>query len=313
MKRLILMGLIGLMGLTGSLTYGQKETGDERTTGLYRQAMDLYQKQKYSAAQQIFDQVAALGATADAQWLTISDACYYAGVCSEKLDNDDAYFRLEEFLRFYPQSARQDMARFYLGNFYYARGDYDRALEYYKAVDPKEVEYDHRSEYNFKKGYCYFQKGDTKHASELFSQQVGGKSKYSASSLYYYAHIQYMNGQYDLALRNFRELQGDKKFSKIAPSYIARIYYYLGKDDELNDFTVSADPMLSELQGLLAGVEIGKPETAAGKLNSILSNKVLFGSDLYEVGLGEKIEGMFRELIAGKGAVRATLVKYMGE
>ena len=123
------MGLIGLMGLTGSLTYGQKETGDERTTGLFRQAMDLYQKQKYSAAQQIFDQVAALGATADAQWLTISDACYYAGVCSEKLDNDDAYFRLEEFLRLYPQSSRQDMARFYLGNFYYARGDYDRALE----------------------------------------------------------------------------------------------------------------------------------------------------------------------------------------
>jgi TolA-binding protein len=225
--------MMAAMLLLPMAVWAQRETGDERTTGLYRQAMDLYQKQKYSAAQQIFDQVAALGATADAQWLTVSDACYYAGVCSEKLDNDDAYFRLEEFLRLYPQSARQDMARFYLGNFYYARGDYDRALEYYKAVDPKEVEFDHRSEYNFKKGYCYFQKGDTKHASELFSQQVGGKSKYSASSLYYYAHIQYMNGQYDLALKNFRELQNDRKFAKMAPSYIARIYYYLGKDDEL--------------------------------------------------------------------------------
>ena len=225
--------MMAAMLLLPMAVWAQRETGDERTTGLYRQAMDLYQKQKYSAAQQIFDQVAALGTTADAQWLTVSDACYYAGVCSEKLDNDDAYFRLEEFLRLYPQSARQDMARFYLGNFYYARGDYDRALEYYKAVDPKEVEYDHRSEYNFKKGYCYFQKGDTRKASELFSQQVGGKSKYSASSLYYYAHIQYMNGQYDLALKNFRELQNDRKFAKIAPSYIARIYYYLGKDDEL--------------------------------------------------------------------------------
>ena len=42
-----------------------------------------------------------------------------------------------------------------------------------------------------------------------------------------------MDGQYDLALSNFRELQKDRKFAKIAPSYIARIYYYLGKDDEL--------------------------------------------------------------------------------
>lgn len=232
-KKAIGAALMAAMLLLPMAVGAQRETGDERTTGLFRHAMDLYQKQKYAAAQQIFDQVAALGATADGQWLTVSDACYYAGVCSEKLDNDDAYYRLEEFLRLYPQSARQEMARFYLGNFYYARGDYERALEYYKTVDAKEVEYDHRSEYNFKKGYCYFQKGDTKKASELFAQQVGGKSKYSTSSLYYYAHIQYMDGQYDLALKNFRELQGDKKFAKIAPSYIARIYYYLGKDDEL--------------------------------------------------------------------------------
>lgn len=232
-KKAIGAALMAAMLLLPMAVGAQRETGDERTTGLFRHAMDLYQKQKYAAAQQIFDQVAALGVTADGQWLTVSDACYYAGVCSEKLDNDDAYYRLEEFLRLYPQSARQEMARFYLGNFYYARGDYERALEYYKTVDAKEVEYDHRSEYNFKKGYCYFQKGDTKKASELFAQQVGGKSKYSTSSLYYYAHIQYMDGQYDLALKNFRELQGDKKFAKIAPSYIARIYYYLGKDDEL--------------------------------------------------------------------------------
>jgi fructuronate reductase len=38
---------------------------------------------------------------------------------------------------------------------------------------------------------------------------------------------------------------------------------------------------------------------------------VLFGSDLVELGLGEKIEGMVREMLAGPGAVRATLKKYL--
>ena len=52
-------------------------------------------------------------------------------------------------------------------------------------------------------------------------------------------------------------------------------------------------------------------ESQDGKLTEILSNKVLFGSDLNEIGLAEKIEGMFKELIAGPGAVRATLHKYM--
>jgi len=209
--------------------WGQRVTDGERLRERYRQATDLYEKQKYAAAQQIFDEVIP----ASVDWLTASDAAYYAAVCSEKLDNNDAYYRLEEFLRIYPQSSRCNMARFYLGNFYYTRGEYERALKYYRLVDAAEVEYNHRSEYNFKMGYCYFQQGEMQHAAKYFSQQIEGRSKYREASLYYYAHIQYMNGQYDLALKNFRELQHDRKFAKIAPSYIARIYYYLGKDDEL--------------------------------------------------------------------------------
>ena len=217
--------------------FAQKETGDERQRELYRQATDLFQKQKYAAAQQIYDQIASRQKGGGD--LTTADACYYAGVCSEKLDNDDASFRLEDFLRLYPQSSRCNMARFYLGNFQYTRGDFDKALEYYRQVDVSEVEFDHRSEYNFKVGYCYFQKGDIDKASRYFTQQVGGQSKYAVSSLYYYAHIQYTNGQYDLALKNFQELQNDRKFSKIVPSYIARIYYYLGREDEFLEMVPS--------------------------------------------------------------------------
>ena len=44
----------------------------------------------------------------------------------------------------------------------------------------------------------------------------------------------------------------------------------------------------------------------------ILKDKRIFGVDLYEVGLAEKVLQYFNELIAGKGAVRATLKKYVG-
>ena len=231
MKKVILMGLIGLAGLMGNWTYGQKVTGEERQRTLYHEATDLYQKQKYAAAQQIYDAIAQ--SAADRTDLTTAEACYYAAVCSEKLDNNDGSYRLEEFLRLYPQSSRCNMAKFYLGNFYYTRGDYEKALEWYKKVDRNEVEYNHRSEYCFKTGYCWFQKGNLEKAQGMFSQVVGGESKYKNSSLYYYAHIQYMKREYELALKNFKELENDRRFAKIAPSYIARIYYYLGREDEL--------------------------------------------------------------------------------
>ena len=73
-----------MMGLLVAVTLGvaaQRETPEERQRDLYRQATDLYQKQKYAAAQQIYDQIAA-GSASRAD-LTTAEACYYAGVCSE--------------------------------------------------------------------------------------------------------------------------------------------------------------------------------------------------------------------------------------
>ena len=46
-------------------------------------------------------------------------------------------------------------------------------------------------------------------------------------------------------------------------------------------------------------------------LKNLYSRADVFGLDLYEVGLGEQIEGMVAELYAGPGAVRRTLHKYV--
>ena len=69
--------------------------------------------------------------------------------------------------------------------------------------------------------------------------------------------------------------------------------------------------MIPELTGMLAGIEVGKPESYQGQLKGILSNENIFGINLYEAGIGEKIEEMFLEEIAGPGAVRAVLKKYL--
>jgi len=87
--------------------------------------------------------------------------------------------------------------------------------------------------------------------------------------------------------------------------------YLLAVDDGGQPFSCSSDPMLEELQSQLAGVKLGEPAGLDGKLEPILRNPVIFGSDLVEAGLAEKIEGLMKELLAGPGAVRATLEKYL--
>ena len=87
--------------------------------------------------------------------------------------------------------------------------------------------------------------------------------------------------------------------------------YLKGVDDEGTPFEPSVDPMLAELQAIVAPIEVGRPDQDYSCLKSLYSRKDIFGLDLYEAGLGEKIEGMVKELFAGTGAVRATLHRYV--
>lgn len=87
--------------------------------------------------------------------------------------------------------------------------------------------------------------------------------------------------------------------------------YLLGLDDQGQVMALSPDPMLEQLQTALAQVQLGNPQSIQNHLHPILSNESLFGLDLYQIGLGVKIEGLFQELIAGKGAIRKTLQKYL--
>ena len=88
--------------------------------------------------------------------------------------------------------------------------------------------------------------------------------------------------------------------------------YLLGVGDDGEPIEISSDPMKDALQQKLAGIEVGRPETYKGQLREILMNEVIFGSDLVKAGLSDRIEQMFIEQLAGPGAVRATLKKYLG-
>ena len=87
--------------------------------------------------------------------------------------------------------------------------------------------------------------------------------------------------------------------------------YLLGVDDKGCPMQLSSDPLLEDLRAQLAGIELGRQETCGNKLQAILSNPVIFGSDLTACPLGERITAFFLEEIRGPGAVRNTLQKYL--
>lgn len=87
--------------------------------------------------------------------------------------------------------------------------------------------------------------------------------------------------------------------------------YLLGVDDNGLPMEVSGDPLKEKLRNALADIVVGRPETYTGQLKDILSDSAIFGLDLTEAGLSGRIEAMFAEELAGVGAVRSTLQKWL--
>ncbi|MBR7180434.1 MAG: mannitol dehydrogenase family protein [Kiritimatiellae bacterium] len=83
--------------------------------------------------------------------------------------------------------------------------------------------------------------------------------------------------------------------------------YLLAVDDKGATMAVSDDPLKEELQAALSGIVWNDPSSYKGELVPILSNSSIFGTDLAKAGLAGRIEGYFKRLLEGEGAVRRLL------
>lgn len=88
----------------------------------------------------------------------------------------------------------------------------------------------------------------------------------------------------------------------------AWLRYLVGINDKGEAFELSPDPLKDQLKGILGDVKLGQE---AASVSEIIGNVSIFGSDLYQIGLGSKIETYFNEMMVEPGAVRKTLVKYL--
>lgn len=102
----------------------------------------------------------------------------------------------------------------------------------------------------------------------------------------------------------------DASTLRAIPMVIAGWLRYLcGTDDAGGTLIPSPDPMLEDLQNVVAGAW----NTERERLHELLSNTQVFGLDLGEAGLSETIEDLFFRMCAGRGAVRDVLKSLAGE
>ncbi|MCC7332822.1 MAG: tetratricopeptide repeat protein [Flavobacteriales bacterium] len=200
----------------------------------YKSARELFDKEKYSAAQEKFRLI--YSSTADKKSEVAVNAKFYIALCGLNLFNNDAENLFIEFIQDYPDSPKKKLAYFHLGNFHFRGKKYDEAIAWYSKLDPLDLSAEDLIEYKFKTGYSYFCVEQFDKASTFFYEIKDSDNKYTSPARYYYGHIAYLQKKYESALQTFLLLNNDEKFSPLTPYYIAQIYYLQNKYDKVIEY-----------------------------------------------------------------------------
>jgi TolA-binding protein len=199
--------------------------GDANET--YRKGMELYQKKLYGLAQAELERAIAksLAEQPNDEQARIS-AAYYILECAYEQWNAATEMLVKAFIEKYPQSGRQNDARYLLAKHYFREGEYGKAAAVFTTFETTAISDNDYQEYAFKKAYSLFAGGRHDEASSLFATVKDGGSKYAPAATYYYSHIAYDQKRFVVALKGFESLRDDEVFSKLAPYYTMHIYHY---------------------------------------------------------------------------------------
>jgi tetratricopeptide (TPR) repeat protein len=197
----------------------------------YNIAVELFEKEKYAAAQHFFDKTADQPNNENS--ILQSNAAYYSVLCGVTLFNNDIEESGLLYTIKYPESPKISDIYFALGKSQYIRKKYNKTLDYFGKVNADLLNDDDKAEYTFKKGYCFLLLDSLDKARKLFFEIKDIDTKYTSSALYFYSHIAYLQKNYETAISGFTKLKDDETFANIVPYYITQIYYFQEKYDDL--------------------------------------------------------------------------------
>jgi len=238
MRRILL--LISFFFCVIIQTNAQEPVSFEYGNSEYSRAYELFEKEKYGAAQQHFTK--AISDYGDLESELKTKAQYYSAICAINLFNEDAEYLMTRFIGQYPGTPLARKAIFELAKYKYKGKSYRKAIGYFEQVDRLYLNDDELSELYFLSGYSYFKIRDYEKAGLAFYEIKDIQSEYTSRAIYYYGHIAYENKNYETARQEFLRLEKDEVFGPVVPYYIVQILYVQKKYDEIIEY---APPLLA--------------------------------------------------------------------
>jgi len=227
-----------LLILTYSLS-AQKRLGEYEPESIFNEAKLLFDNKNYGSATNLFHQYLEMAAANENQ--RIVEAKFYEAVGSAYIGEGQQL--ILDFVHENPASILATKANFLYANMLLENKKYRDAIKIYESINPNMLSDEDKTEYNFKKAICYYQTNDVTSATPLFHEAALKQGPYQDDARYYYAHIQYLNKDYDEAKKYFNPIENSPKYKDVIPNYMMQMNFSGG---DYSAVTSRADEILAK-------------------------------------------------------------------
>ncbi len=314
---------IGILCLGFTPIVAQKSAVYTHELEEYDRALGLYKESQYQSAQILFDKIISENNDAELQ----SDCAYYSANCAIRLNQANADEQMENFVKNYPTSPKQNQAYVEVAHYYFEEGKFPQALDWFDKTDESALSYDELDKYKFQKGYCYFSAGKKKEATPYFNSVLNSK-EYGSQAKYYMGFMAYEGDNYKEAAKYFDEVSGEEKYKEKLSYFQADMNFKAGNFQKAIELGIAAMPKSSAQEKSELNKIIGESyfnlkqyDNAIPYLKEYKGKKGKWSNtDFYQLGFAyyqkkdyEKAIPQFNKIIDGKDAVAQNAYYHLGE
>lgn len=318
-SNLFRIGFLNLLIFLHFFSSAQQTKIYDEPEASYRLALDLIAKKQYGAAQEVFGRL--IQTLPAGESVLRLEAGFYDGLCDYYLNHPQARDKFADFVRFYPDHSKTNLAYLYLGLIEYGGRKYKNALEYFEKVDHFRLSQAMMPEYLYKLGYSYLQRENFTKAKDAFFPILNTPSDYRNGANYYYAYIAYQEKDFSRALLYFEKIDPQSEFAEEIPFYLLQINYVkkdfdqiIAKGPDLVKQNTKDKKKNGEMARIVAEAFYQKNDFASAVIyfdkyledtrkQLTRDENYQYGYSLYKTGNYQKAIGFFEKAIKDKDAM----------
>ena len=234
------------------LVQGQQTTKLTDPYEHFRQAKFFFDSNNFTAAQEEFRfYLKHIQSQPD---LLISERTtveYYIAICSIYSMRPEAEVQAVKFIADHPESPYTAKLVREIGVFYYETGDWVRAIKYLSNSSQTNLEH------KYYLAVSYYKSNQFKEALNLFNLlKIESEEEFALPSAYYAGVMHFNDGNYELAIEDFKIAVADPKYSSEAPVWISSAYMKMNRYADLVTYVepILRDSSYAQSSGNLASI-----------------------------------------------------------